>query len=153
MGKKKTALSANPETPHSRILTADEDLDLVTELRRRDVLLDHLVVHVPLVSLPARVRLVDGVDDIELVRVFLLHLLELLAQQDVLLGDVCEDECELGLVRRICQRIFEDLVHWSARGRQSVGEPREQNGDLHATAACDHADLVKLVDCTRRPSA
>jgi hypothetical protein len=51
---------------------------------------------------------------LEGIRIFLRELVEILAEEDVALLDVTEKKNKLCLVRRIIQRVLQDLVHWSA---------------------------------------
>ena len=64
----------------------------------------------------AALGLIDGVQHIERIRVRLPQRVELLAEEDVGLGLVREDELELGLVGRVGERVGEDLVERGAAG-------------------------------------
>ena len=70
---------------------------------------------------------------------------ELLAEEDVGLGLVREDELELGLVGRVGERVGEDLVERGAAEVLEASGEAERGTDVHAAAAADERDLVEFV--------
>ena len=84
----------------------------------------HFEVH----TLPVSVGLVNGVNNLEGLRVFLLEVVKLFLEQDIFGSDVGENEGELGLVSLVLQCLFEDLVHGS-----------------DAASTSNHTNLFKLV--------
>lgn len=69
------------------------------------MLLDDIRIDVPGGARPALGGGVDEVHDVEGVGVLGLEHVELLAQEDVLLGEVAVDELELGLVVLVRERV------------------------------------------------
>jgi hypothetical protein len=63
---------------------------------------------------PAALGLVEEVHCVEGVRELLLERVELLAEEDVLLGDVGEEEFEFGFVGFIGEGVGDDLVEGGA---------------------------------------
>lgn len=125
--------------PRASPLTTHEDLRLLAQRRRRQVLGDELRVDVPRRALPVRARLVDGVDDVERLRVLGLERVELLLEEDVLLGHVREDEREPRLVGRVLERVLQDLVHGRAIRARAVRQrrcKRETGDDVVRTCRC-----------------
>ena len=84
--------------------------------------------HFEVRTLPFSVGLVDGVNNLESLRVLLLEVVKLFLEQDIFGSDVGENEGELGLVSLILQCLFEDLVHGS-----------------DAASTSNHTNLFKLV--------
>lgn len=89
---------------------AHEDLDvLLPGLRQHR--LEQLGRDVPLALRPALGRPVEDVEGAEAVRVGVLEVLELGLEQDVGLGQVAEDEGDLGPVGRVLEDGARELVH------------------------------------------
>lgn len=86
---------------HHRWRTANKDLDFVLEASRREMLAKQLRGYIALLTSPALGSFIQYKEKINLFWVALLHLFQLLAQQNVLLGLVGENEEGLGLV--ICR--------------------------------------------------
>lgn len=97
-------------------------------------------------TLPAFVRLVNSVDDVEGVRVFGFQRVELFLEEDILGRDVCEEQSELGLVAGVRQSVLKDLVH----GRAIIGVSdlivgSDEIPNAHAATTSNHTNLLKLV--------
>ena len=112
---------------HETRRAADKDLDVLL-LGLGEHSLEELLADVAAVAGPGLRGLVQDVEGTEALRVRVLELGELLLEQDVLLGDVAEDEGDLGLVVGVAEDVAGDLVH---------------GGD--ARAAGDEGDVVVLV--------
>lgn len=89
---------------------ADEDLDVLLLGAWQDSL-EQLGSDHTLGARPALRWVVQDVEGAESLRVLVLQLLELALQQDVLLGDVSEDEGDLGLIFRVLEDGACELVH------------------------------------------
>ena len=101
--------------------TTDEDLHLFPKRRGPDVLLDDVRRDVPERALPANGGLIEEVDHVKGVGVLLLERVELGAEEDVVLGDVGEEELELGFVGFVGEGVGEDLVQGRAKEEGGVG--------------------------------
>ena len=107
--------------------TTDEELD-VTLLGLGQDSLQELLGDEALATGPLRRGLVQDVEGTEALGVGVLKILELLLQKDILLGDVTEDQGDLGLVIGVLEDLTGKLVH---------------GGDTGATG--DQSDVVVLV--------
>lgn len=68
-------------------------------------------------TLPLCVGLVNSVDNFQSLRVLGLERVEFLLQENILGGNVCENQSEAGLVGGICQSVLKDLVHGGSAKR------------------------------------
>jgi hypothetical protein len=59
---------------------------------------------------PTLLGIINKVHDVEGIGVLLPELVQLVAEEDILLGDVGEEKCELGLVRFVRESMGYDLV-------------------------------------------
>ena len=115
--------------------TAYEHLDLITLLRRWDVSPDELLANVSRRAGPARRGSVERVHDAERVRVRALERGKLFAEENVRFAHVGIKQREARPVRRVVQRVVEQLVQWR-----------------DARAAANERDVFKLIRCVRFPS-
>lgn len=100
---------------HQTGRTADEKLDvLVLGLRKNS--LEEVLGDVSLVADPLLGGVVEDVESAETLGVGVLEVLELLLEEDVLLGNVAEDECDLGLVVGVVEDGTGELVHGGDSG-------------------------------------
>lgn len=95
-------------------------------------------------------RLVEGIDNVEGVGVFLLHCVEFLAEEDVFLGHICEDELELGLVLGVGKGMGEDLVERGAERHVSIEKRYRANGSSHSASTTDQCNFIELIRYTGR---
>lgn len=125
--------------------TANEDLDVLL-VGRGDDGLQELLGDEALALGPVLGGLVEDVEGAETVGVLVLELLELLLEEDVLLGDVAEDEGDLGLVLGVLEDGARELVHGGDTGTAGnqgnvvvlVGLPRVlRDGALHLELLAD----------------
>lgn len=107
--------------------TADKELDVVA-LGLGENLLQQLLGDEAAAADPVLGRLVQDIEGAEALGVCVLELVELALQQDILLGDVSEDEGDLGLIVGVLEDGADELVH---------------GGD--AGTAGDEGDVVVLV--------
>jgi len=116
-------LSARDGLVHCRWST-DEDLDVLL-LRLRQYFLQEFLGDISLLE-ARRVlrRVVEHVEGAEALRVRVLEVVELALEQDVVLGDVAEDERHLGLVVGVVEDGARELVH-----RRDAGAAGEE-GDV-----------------------
>lgn len=137
---------------HHRRRAADHDEVVVGG--RRHVLLDGLLGDVASRASPSLGRLLEDVVDLQ-VLVLLCALVNLLAQQNVLLGDISEDERDLSVILRVSEHSVDDLKHGgetSAAGDETelllrVGRIRVLgNGTLHG----NYVSFLQVVDVRRQ---
>lgn len=95
---------------HQTGRTADEKLDVLVLGLRKDSL-EEVLGDVALVADPLLGGVVEDVESAEALGVGVLEMLELLLEEDVLLGNVAKDECDLGLVVRVVEDGAGELVH------------------------------------------
>jgi hypothetical protein len=117
-------------------LTTDKHLDLITEIRASQILFDVVLCDKP--SLNRRVLALLFVDEIHHIKrlgIFLLQLIKLVAQQNVLLRDVTIEESEFGRISWVADCIRDDLIKRS--------DPR---------ATTDESDLFEFVGYTKKES-
>jgi hypothetical protein len=107
--------------------TTDEELDVLLLGLRQDSL-QQLLGDVALATGPALRGVVQDVEGTEALGVGVLQILQLLLQEDILLGDVAEDQSDLGLVLGVLEDLAGELVH---------------RGDTSTTG--NQADVVVLV--------
>lgn len=119
-------LGAADRLVHAR-RPAHKQLDPL-RLRLREGHLHQLLRHIALAARPARARLVQQVEHLELPRVHVLQVFQLPAQQDVLLAHIAINQRHLRLVRGVAEDLADELVHRR--------DPR---------AAGHHADVAVLV--------
>lgn len=138
--------------------TAHEDLDVLL-VGRRDDSLEELLGDEALALRPVLRGLVEDVKGAETVGELVLELLEFRLEQDIIGGDVAEDERDLGLVLGVLEDGAGELVHGSDTGTTGdqgdvvvlVGLPRVLgNGALHLKRlAGSHAVHVLGHDAAR----
>lgn len=112
---------------HQSRWSANKDLDVVA-LGLGENLLQQVLGDEAAATDPVLGGLVQGVERAEALRVSVLELVKLALQQNVLLGDVAEDEGDLGLVVGVLENGSHKLVH---------------GGDTSATS--DEGNVVVLV--------
>ena len=152
-------LVARNSLVHAR-RTANEDLDVLLVGRRNDSL-EELLGDEALALRPVLGGLVEDVEGAETVRELVLELLKFGLEQDIIGGDVTEDERDLGLVLGVLEDGAGELVHGSDTGAASnqgdvvvlVGLPRVLgNGALHLKGLSgSHAVHVLGHDAARVP--
>lgn len=98
--------------------TADEDLDILVLGLGKDSLED-VLVDVALGTGPLLGRVVEDVESAEALGVVVLEGGELVLEKNVLLGNVAENESNLGLVVGVVEDGAEELVHGADTGAAS----------------------------------
>jgi hypothetical protein len=106
----------------------DKDLDLLAFLRLRQHRLKQILGHKTTTTLPLLWRLIQQIESLEALRVCVLHLFQLLLQQDVFLFYVAEDDGDFGLLVGVGEDGADELEH-----------------RRYAGAAGDEGDVLVLV--------
>ena len=92
--------------------------------------------HFEVRTLPFSVGLVNGVNNLESLRVLLLEVVKLFLEQDIFGSDVGEDEGEAGLVGGVLERKVENLIHGGAAEGESAPICALREGQQLLTCRC-----------------